>query len=115
MESYGSAECPTRCQAVDGARIEQPAPGLHPFLDRVALSGDEFIESPHSGHASGAIRRYKGDAYVLGDKTMDMGITIAAQLAIFAAVCVGPVLAFGIKLMPARAPAGYVRRQLGER
>jgi hypothetical protein len=46
---------------------------------------------------------------------MEIGITIAVQFAVLAIVCVGPILAFGIKLMPAPVPAGYVRRRLGER
>jgi hypothetical protein len=46
---------------------------------------------------------------------MDISITIAAQLAVLAVVCIGPVLAFGIKLVPAPAQAGYVRKNLGER
>ena len=46
---------------------------------------------------------------------MEMGITIFAQFAVLAAVCAAPILAFGIKLMPAPAPAGYVRKRLGER
>ena len=46
---------------------------------------------------------------------MEFGITIAAQIAVLAAVCIGPVLAFGIKLMPAPAAPGYARKHLGER
>ncbi len=46
---------------------------------------------------------------------MELGITIFAQIAVLSVVCTAPVLAFGIKLMPAPAPAGYVRRRLGER
>ncbi len=42
-----------------------------------------------------------------------MEITIFAQIAVLAAVCAAPILAFGVKLVP--APAGYVRRRLGER
>ncbi len=44
-----------------------------------------------------------------------MGITIAVQIAVLAAVCVAPVLALGIRLVPVPAPAGYARRRLGER
>ncbi len=46
---------------------------------------------------------------------MEMGITILAQIAVLSAVCAAPVLAFGIKLMPAPAAAGYVRKRIGER
>ncbi len=46
---------------------------------------------------------------------MELGITIFAQIGVLMVVCAAPVLAFGIKVMPARAPAGYVRRRLGER
>lgn len=48
---------------------------------------------------------------------MDMSFTITAQIAVFAAVCMGPMLALGIRpfATPARASTGYVRRHLGER
>lgn len=52
---------------------------------------------------------------MLGDRKMEFGITIAAQLAVLTVVCIGPVLAFGTKLMPARAVPGYARKHLGER
>ncbi len=51
----------------------------------------------------------------MGDRKMEMGITILAQIAVLAAVCATPVLALGIKLMPAPASAGYVRKRIGER
>ena len=46
---------------------------------------------------------------------MDMSFTIAAQIAVFAAVCMGPMLAIGIRPFQARGRAAYVRRHLGER
>ena len=46
---------------------------------------------------------------------MDIGITIFAQIAVLTVVCAAPILAFGIKLVPATTRAGYVRKQLGER
>ena len=111
----GRAGVPPLFKALISRTDPSPLRASTRFLTGPTASIDEYIETPQFGHASGAIRRYKGDPYVLGDKTMEMGITIAAQLAVFATVCLGPVLAFGIKLMPARAPAGYVRQHLGER
>ncbi len=46
---------------------------------------------------------------------MEIGITILAQIAILATVCMVPVLTFGIRLSPTAAPVGYVRKRLGER
>ncbi len=46
---------------------------------------------------------------------MEMGITILAQVAVFSLVCAAPLLAFGVKLIPAPAAAGYVRKRIGER
>ncbi len=46
---------------------------------------------------------------------MELGITILAQIAVFTVACAAPVLAFGVKLMPAPATAGYVRKRIGER
>ena len=46
---------------------------------------------------------------------MEMSITILAQIAALSVVCTAPVLAFGIKLMPDPATAGYVRKRIGER
>ncbi len=46
---------------------------------------------------------------------MEMGITILAQIAVVTVVCATTVLAFGVKLMPAPAVAGYVRKRIGER
>ena len=46
---------------------------------------------------------------------MEIGITILAQITILAAVCIVPVLTLGIRLMPAPARVGYVRKRLGER
>ena len=44
-----------------------------------------------------------------------MSITILAQIAVFTVVCATPILAFGVKLMPAPATCGYVRKRIGER
>lgn len=46
---------------------------------------------------------------------MEIGITILAQITILAAVCIVPVLTFGIRLTPTAAPLGYARKRLGER
>ena len=46
---------------------------------------------------------------------MDLGITIFAQIAVLSVVYTTPILAFGGKLVPASASAGYVRKRIGER
>lgn len=48
---------------------------------------------------------------------MDMSFTIAAQVAVFATVCMGPLLALGIRPfhMSTRTRVAYVRRHIGER
>ena len=75
----------------------------------------DFTKWPQLSHAVGAIGLYKGDAHVLGDRKMELGITILAQIALLSVVCATPILAFGVKLAPVPAKSSYVRKGIGER